>query len=155
MTDDAAYFVTCTCTPLMSSVATCPMHGSPLQTTITHANSTPMGEWKACPICNGRGVVLYDPAMPTHSTSATVGPWTCHVCHGAKVVLLPRLTTELLIDRVEMLGRIAVLEAENAALRLDLAGKESREWRQMDRDGEAYQAMIDRSIPPAEPTNDR
>ncbi len=42
--------------------------------------------WQKCPICDGRGMVTWDPQMPTHSISASAGPWTCPTCNGLRVI---------------------------------------------------------------------
>jgi hypothetical protein len=45
--------------------------------------------FERCPICNGLGVVPFDPATPTSTTTASTGPWTCPTCSGVRVIAMP------------------------------------------------------------------
>ena len=39
-----------------------------------------------CPVCEGRGVVAWDPASPTTTEHTSSGPWTCPTCKGGRVL---------------------------------------------------------------------
>lgn len=45
-----------------------------------------------CPICEGRGAVAFNPAMPTSSTDCSAGPWTCPTCNGLRVISQPSVS---------------------------------------------------------------
>ena len=39
-----------------------------------------------CPVCEGRGVVSWDPAMPMATSHTSSGPWTCPKCEGRRTL---------------------------------------------------------------------
>lgn len=39
-----------------------------------------------CPVCDGRGKVPWDPALPTSTAHTDAGPWTCLPCKGKGVL---------------------------------------------------------------------
>lgn len=58
-------------------------------------------EYQLCPKCQGQGVVSRPPWIPADVmqwSSSSSGPYTCDVCGGAKVFLVPA-------DKVEDWGR--------------------------------------------------
>lgn len=39
-----------------------------------------------CPVCEGRGSVTWDPALPHATVNTNAGPWVCPTCKGARVL---------------------------------------------------------------------
>lgn len=39
-----------------------------------------------CPVCEGLGVVTFNPALPTSTSQTSGGPWTCPTCSGKRVI---------------------------------------------------------------------
>lgn len=55
--------------------------------------------YQLCPKCRGQGVVSRQPGVPHdvgYTAEISVGPWTCDVCHGEKVL---RVDVEVSYER--------------------------------------------------------
>lgn len=46
----------------------------------------PYNALQRCPVCEGRGCLLWDPRAPYATASTSTGPYRCPTCEGARVL---------------------------------------------------------------------
>lgn len=53
-----------------------------------------------CPVCEGRGQVLFNPDMP-YGSSASAGPWLCRPCMGSGILWTVHFSDAALASEVK------------------------------------------------------